>query len=127
MQKQLEEAQAKEATLTTQLQDARAQAWAHCAVLTGFRVMRVCMQLELANETRAVLESNISRLYATAKLEIKRKGEEIIRLRRLYALLACSDSESGGILTLCARCAGWKRSASDLWSPLSTCASCWKC
>jgi hypothetical protein len=31
-----------------------------------------------------VLESNISRIYATAKLEIKRKSDEITRLRRMY-------------------------------------------
>lgn len=40
-------------------------------------------QLALAVETRSTLEVNISRLYFTAKLEIKRKNDEIIRLRRL--------------------------------------------
>jgi hypothetical protein len=64
------------------------------------RVLQLCTASENVN----ILERNISCLFATAKLEIKRKDEEITRLRGLYArhnvyyacdtvLSVCPDAE----------------------------------
>ena len=50
------------------------------------KLCRCAAQLDVATASKAVLETNISKLYNTAKTEIKRKDEEIIRLRRMYGL-----------------------------------------
>lgn len=38
-------------------------------------------------QTIRTLERNMSALYTTARLEVKRKDEEILRLRKLYVLM----------------------------------------
>ena len=43
-----------------------------------------CFQLEATAAAKAILETNISRLYVTARNEVKRKDEEILRLRRMW-------------------------------------------
>jgi hypothetical protein len=89
LEQQLADAQSTTATLQKQVEELSKK------VPASFRVRgrchrshavraRVCgEQLGECEGAKATLERNISTLFATAKLEIQRKNDEIVRLRRL--------------------------------------------
>lgn len=51
--------------------------------MDGAHTALLPVQKQASAETIRILEKNMSALFATARLEVKRKDDEILRLRKL--------------------------------------------